>query len=147
MQTNSGASACGISASGVRKEGVEVVVDIIRQYPNVDGFTVAWLFAGGEIRDGRLVGTTQAMNVDVFAQAVSIQKRIKDAEMKKLIKPVPYNRVVRVRDGRRIEAQAFIVADGVPLQLTPAPPAKPPERKADPVNVASMMDDLRALLG
>ncbi len=104
--SNSGYEACHITAAGVRKDGVSTVVEIVRNNSGLDGFSIAWLYAGGAIQNGRLVGVCNALTVDRFAAVLSMQKRIKDAELQDKIEGCP-SVVVRLRDGKPIKAQGY----------------------------------------
>jgi hypothetical protein len=119
--SNSGYEACNVTASGVRKDGVVTVVDILRSNPGLDGFSVAWLHAGGSIQNGRLVGQCKALSVDRFAVVLSMQKRIKDAELQGKIESCPSVVVrTRLKEGATIP----IKAQGYKLKGTSNPKTK-----------------------
>lgn len=114
MQSNSGGSACGLTASGKRRDGVGLVVDLVGQYPGFDAFTLAWLHAGGRVENGQLVGSCQPLSLERFSAVLSLQKRVKDAEMLGKIVPSDIRKVQRLRDGKPIKATAYKLA-GVQL--------------------------------
>ena len=100
------ASASGVNRvtkQGGRKLGVERVVDVLREYPGIDSFTLTWIEAGGEVVkvNGSYVlqGKTKAMSVDQLAKVVKVQSRVTEAKQRGRIKAV--ERLVQRPDGVR----------------------------------------------
>lgn len=144
-QSNSGSSACGLTASGKRRDGVGLVVELVSKYPGHDAFTLAWVYAGGRIEGGQLVGQCRPLSLAEFSTALSLQKRVKDAEMLGKIVPSDVRKVLRLRDGRPIKATAYRLAGvqvSVPVVREVAKPVPAPSSAAS----ASGFAALRALL-
>lgn len=147
-QSNSGNSACGLTASGKRRDGVGLVVELVGKYPGFDAFTLAWVFAGGRIEGGRMVGSCRPLDLQTFSTVLSFQKRVKDAEMLGKIVPSEVRKVLRLRDGRPIKATAYRLA-GVGVQLQASRQVASQVSKplpANPVQSAKAFAELRALL-
>ena len=85
--SSSGFGACYASATGIRKQGIEVAMDWIKRYPGIDGFSVAWLEAGGEFdpTTGQLTGATHALDLEQFARVLKLASRVQEALDRKLI--------------------------------------------------------------
>lgn len=148
-QSNSGSSACGLTASGKRRDGVELVVELVGRYPGHDAFTLAWIYAGGRIEGGQLVGQCRPLTLNEFSTALSLQKRVKDAEMLGKIVPSEVRKALRLRDGKPIRATAYRLAGvGVQLQASRqvASQVSKPLPPANPVQSAKAFAELRALL-
>ncbi len=147
-QSNSGAGACGITASGGRRDGIATVVDIVGKMPGLDGFCIAWVHAGGEIRNGQLVGMCERMPPGKFAEVLSLQKRVQDAEKTDKIVPCSSKVVVRKRDdGRLIRAKAYKLPGHVPVGVGMSRPdqMKPPSnaQKPAPMPLVPIDPDVR----
>lgn len=129
-QSNSGGSACGATQNGVRKEGVDIVVDQLRGRPGLDGFCIAWTYAGGEIRNGQLVGTCERLPPDKFAMVLSMQKRVIDAKAKGLIE-VCSSRVVQRKhsNGKVIHTETYKLPGSVPVGASLSRPDQLPPRE------------------
>lgn len=130
--SNSGGSACGTTQNGVRKEGVDIVVDQLRGRPGLDGFCIAWTYAGGEIRNGQLVGTCERLPPDKFAMVLSMQKRVIDAKARGLIE-VCSSRVVQRKhgNGRVIHTETYKLPGHVPVGVGMSRPDRlPPPRES-----------------
>lgn len=85
--SSSGFGACYASATGKRKQGIEIALDWIKRYPGIDGFSVAWLEAGGEFdpTTGQLTGATHALDLEQFARVLKLASRVQEALDRKLI--------------------------------------------------------------
>lgn len=145
MQSNSGGSACGLTASGKRRDGVGLVVDLVGRYPGHDAFTLAWIYAGGRVEGGQLVGQCRPLTLAEFSTALSLQKRVKDAEMLGKIVPSEVRKVLRLRDGKPIKATAYRLA-GVQVSVPVVREAVKPVPATSPAASASRFADLRAML-
>lgn len=144
-QSNSGSSACGLTASGKRRDGVGLVVELVGKYPGHDAFTLAWIHAGGRIENGRLVGSCRPLDLQTFSTVLSIQKRVKDAEMLGKIVPSEVQKVLRLRDGKPIKAAAYRLA-GVQVSVPVVREVAKPVPVASPAASASGFAALRAML-
>lgn len=145
MQTNSGGSACGLTASGKRRDGVALVTELVGRYPGHDAFTLAWIYAGGRIESGQLVGQCRPLSLSEFSTALSLQKRVKDAEMLGKIVPSEVRKVLRLRDGKPIKATAYRLA-GVQVSVPVVREAVKPVPVTNPAASASRFADLKAML-
>ncbi|MEZ5537616.1 MAG: hypothetical protein R3F02_18605 [Thiolinea sp.] len=156
-QSNSGGGACGVTASGVRRQGVDVVVDIVRKNPGLDSFCIAWTYAGGRIENGQLVGTCRPLPPNEFAVAVSLQKRVLDAKKLNRIEVCQSRAVVRKRDdGSVIRAEAYKLPGHIPTGVGMSrpdrlpPPSKPrvePVVPVDPDVAKVAVGDFESLQG
>jgi hypothetical protein len=81
--SNSGHAVNMATLTGKRHTGVDDAVDWIRQYPGIDGFTTAWLHAGGRVTVVRgeyhFVGLTRQLDVQTLAQVMKLQVRLQEA--------------------------------------------------------------------
>ena len=79
--SSSGFGACYASATGKRRQGIEVAVDWIKRYPGIDAFSVAWLEAGGKFdpSTGQLTGATHNLDMDAFARVLKVTSRVQEA--------------------------------------------------------------------
>ncbi len=162
-QSNSAIGACGITASGGRRDGIATVVDIVGKMPGLDGFCIAWVHAGGEIRNGQLVGMCERMPPGRFAEVLSLQKRVQDAEKTDKIVPCSSKVVVRKRDdGRVIRAKTYKLPGHVPVgvsasrpghlssnvsPMTAKPQPKPkPKAAVPPAKASAIVSDLMDFL-
>ncbi len=150
-QSNSGGGACGVTASGKRKDGVDIVVDQLRYEPGLDGFCIAWRYAGGEIRNGQLVGMCKPLPPDRFAAVLSMQKRVIDAKAKGLIVPCDSRAVLRKHsNGKVIRAETYKLPGALPVGVGMSRPDRlppPPVTRVDPdVSEASSAADCMKLL-
>ena len=98
MGSNSGFTACGVTRSGVRQDGIKIAVQVISKHSGVDAFTVGWIHAGGDVRyqGGMWVieGRTDTMLPTEFAKATKMQSRVAEAFKRGLIVECP-RRVIR----------------------------------------------------
>ncbi len=134
-QSNSGGSACGITASGGRRQGVDLVVDIVRRHPGLDSFSIAWTHAGGRIEGGQLVGTCERMHPRWFAEVMSLQKRVLDAKKLEQIEVCQSRAVVRKRDdGSVIQAEVYKLPGSVPVGVSLSRPDQLPPPREPRVN-------------
>lgn len=130
-QSNSGGGACGVTQGGKRKEGVDIVADQLRGKPGLDGFGIAWTYAGGQIRNGQFVGVCQPMAPDKFAMVLSMQKRVIDAKAKKVIVPCESRAVLRKHaNGKLIRTETYKLPGSVVTGVSMSrPDAMPPPRE------------------
>ena len=93
MGSDSGFTACEVTRSGVRQDGIKIAVQILSKYSGVDAFTVGWIHAGGDVRyqGGMWVieGRTDAMLPAEFAKATKMQSRVAEAFKRGLIVECP----------------------------------------------------------
>ena len=93
MGSNSGFTACEVTRSGVRQDGIQMAVKIIAAHAGIDSFTCGWIHAGGDVDfsggQWRIVGRTDTMLPTEFAKAVKMQSRVTEALKKGLIVEAP----------------------------------------------------------
>jgi len=93
---NSALGICTASKSGRRKSGVDDAVAWITAYPGIDGYTAAWLHAGGKlvVDQGRYHFSGLPFSADFnanehnnsrFAQVLKMQVRMQEAAKRGLI--------------------------------------------------------------
>ena len=159
--SNSGSGVCGAAKSGKRRTGVDDAVHWIAKYPGIDGFSAAWLHAGGGlVKDGkryRLSGETVNMKLEQFAEVMKMQGRVFEADERGLIEETP-RLVVREVSGidtkgkpyvRVIKSKAFKVMGAPdPVDITAvatATEAKVVEQdkiNTEPFDVGALADSL-----
>ena len=153
--SSSGFGACYASATGKRRQGIEIALDWIKRYPGIDGFSVAWLEAGGEFdpTTGQLTGATHALDLEQFARVLKLASRVQEALDRKLIVKVArcVNRPVQsagfALPGVKVKA-VMPLPDVVPKQVSVPVVAK--YNSGDDVDKpkpVSMPSSLRGLLG
>ncbi len=88
-RSNSSTGVCASGKTGHRQSGVQDAVAWIKQYPGIDGYTVAWLHAGGQLRIDQgmyyFEGETKGLDIPRFSQALKIQVRVTEAAKRGLI--------------------------------------------------------------
>lgn len=69
-----------------RDDRIKEAVDIVKQYPGLNSFALAWVYAGGSINNNKLCGVTGSMGLSHFAGLLKFQARLFDAKKQKKVK-------------------------------------------------------------